>query len=39
VRNQRARNKNKTFTLPGNDAELAAASNQNGKIIFSRKCF
>jgi hypothetical protein len=30
MRNQRARNKNKAFTLPGSDAEQAAASKQNG---------
>jgi hypothetical protein len=30
MRNQRARNKNKAFTLPGSDAEQAATSKQNG---------
>jgi len=34
VRNQRARNKNKFFSRPGSDAEQAAASKQNGIIIF-----
>jgi hypothetical protein len=30
MRNQRARNKNKTFALPGSDAEQAATSKRNG---------
>jgi hypothetical protein len=33
-RNQRARNKNKIFTLPGSDAEQAAAFKQNGITYF-----
>jgi hypothetical protein len=30
MRNQRARNKKKLFTLPGSDAEQAATFNRNG---------
>jgi hypothetical protein len=34
VRNQRTRNKNKTFTLPGSDAEQATASSRKGYYLF-----